>query len=250
MPGSSSTRATLQTASTGPFPPGSATRGGGAAAAFSPADDADLALWLRADLGIADTGGLVDSWTSQAGDAVLTGSGAGRPTLGTSATYGGRAVLTFAGSQFVRDTLYTTISQPYIAIVVGRSTSGATQIVIDDGGTGADSPAIFFATGQWQGRGGTSSLLSGVTSVSAPLAQAVVANGASSAYYAGNDFTTASVSGVSGTVASQSLTVGANNSGTGGLNGEVAEVIITRATAAILATYRDYINTRYGLSLA
>lgn len=221
-----------------------------AAAAWSPSDDAGLAVWLRADLGVSATGSHVDSWTSQAGDAVLTGSGAGRPTLDTSATYGGQAVLSFAGSQFVRDTSFTAIATPYIAIVVGRSTSGTTQIMVDDGGLGADSPAIYYATGQWRAQGGASALLSGVTSLTVPRVHALYADGASSEYYI-DDFTAAKIGGTTGPTNAQSLTVGANQAGAGGLNGEVAEVIITAsAPGGVLSLYRDYINARYGLSIA
>lgn len=217
-----------------------------AAAPWSPLDDAGLALWLRADLG--RTGSPADALVSQAGDAVLTAAGAARPTVSTSAEYGGQTVLLGAGAQYMRDTSYTTIAVPYLCIVVARCTSGTTQILVDDGGAGSDSPAIYYATGQWRAQGGTTALLSGVTSLTAPRVHALIANGASSEYYI-DDFTTPKASGTTGPTDNQSLTIMANQANAGAINGEWAETIITTSTS-LLADYRTYLNARYGLSIA
>lgn len=231
---------------------GRRTTGGGSPSqpTRDPSQDTGLKLRLRADKGITLASTKVSAWASQVGDALLAqATDANRFTLVSSdSNFNGRATLSGAGAAWLRDTSFTAIAQPYMMIVLCRITAGATNVVVDDGG-GNNAPALFYSAGTWKAASG-SNLDSGDTTQTGVRAHLLDADGNSSSYYI-DDFTTPKIGpGVGGGEAINSLTVGANNTGSSGMTGQVAEIIITSTRGQTQRNkYRDYLNAYYARSI-
>lgn len=217
---------------------------------WNPLEDSGIKLWLRADKGITLASTKVSAWVSQAGDASLAqATDATRPTFVSSdSNFNNRATVSFSPTQWLRDTSFTAIAQPYMMIVLCRVTAGVTNVVVDDGGA-TDAPALFYSSGTWKAASGANidSSDATLTGVRAHLLDAV--GDATSAYYISN-FTTPKVTANAGTNAPNSMTIGANNSGAGGITGQIAEIIITSTRGQTQRNkYRDYLNAFYARSI-
>lgn len=209
-------------------------------APWTPSADAGLVRWWRADQGVSLSGSDVTAWADIVSGISLTASGNPQVT----AAIDGQATIAFDGTgDWLRNASIASLAQRYIVYLVGQITgAAATQILCDDGGGNSDAPAIFFASSLWQANSGGSSLTSGSPSKTAAHAHCLDANGASSAYYV-DDLTSAIASGNAGATASNSLTIGANQSGAGPLTGVIAEVIFT--TTPDRSQIGAYLAARY-----
>lgn len=204
----------------------------------------NLALWLRADMGITIGTG-VSAWADQSGNGnnFTQGTGSAQPTLNASdASFGGQASLSFAAanSQTLTATSVT-ISQPDTIYVIGQFTTSSNAELIDGNGTrqalanNSGANFVFYA--------GT--LVTGSAADLNPHAFAAIYNGASSSMYVD----TSSAANASGNA-------GANNWGGlilggtigGFLQGKIAEVVTYSAahTSAQVAQLFKYFAGRYG----
>jgi len=111
---------------------------GTTAAAFSPSDISNLAIWLDADDAstITDTSGSVEQWNDKSGNARhVFDTVAGSPTTGTE-TINGLNVIDFPGgtSNIVLDTASTTtLTQPYTLAAVAQGV--ASDRLVGGGGS-------------------------------------------------------------------------------------------------------------------
>jgi len=105
--------------------------------------EAGAAISLRADRGVATSGGVVDSWTSTAGSVVANGSGTARPAFtASSSSFGGFPALEFDG---VNDALDMTATAG--AVTQNKSNAHGFCVVLDNNPTGGRPahPCFFFS---------------------------------------------------------------------------------------------------------
>ena len=108
--------------------------------------EAGAAISLRADRGVATSGGVVDSWTSSDPTPVVaTSSGSARPTfVASSSSFGGFPALEFDGSD---DLLNMTATAG--AVTQNKSNAHGFAVVLDNNPTGGSAahPLFLFSSG-------------------------------------------------------------------------------------------------------
>jgi len=110
-----------------------------APASFSPADIADLAMWLDASdtATITESGGAISEWADKSGNSndATQGTGANQPTTGGSLN--GLNAITFGTNKYFSYPLGWVISTPYDVFIVEKVGTGtAFNILLDKNGGG------------------------------------------------------------------------------------------------------------------
>lgn len=218
---------------------------GGAPVAWSPLLDAGLQAWYdpsdpayRTLDGsdrfhvLADKGPL--------GREATQNSGGNRPTL---STLGGRDALGLDGARWLRGAWASSLSTPYMSIVVADVTGASGSHVLCANASTNTSGTIFFDSGSWRASSGVT-LDSGDTTRNGLRAHALI-GGASGAYYL-DDFGTAIVSGNAGTTAANGRTIGRNQGTFGTVVGLIGDHIVTTSSdATTRALYAAWLTARY-----
>ena len=94
--------------------------------AFSPTDIADLIVWLKADTGISQSGGVVTSWADQSGQNNDFASSAGaEPTL-ISSEINSLPAVDFAGDKYMTASVNYTFTGQTFLIVFRYSSNAST----------------------------------------------------------------------------------------------------------------------------
>jgi hypothetical protein len=173
---------------------------------WNPSVLAKCMMWLRADLGVSHTGGLVDSWASQVdgGDSnkTVTSSGANRPTQATDAAYNGKHVIktTGANQRLMPAGVWSASSAiPNEFSIVGHCPAGSIQTIVDGYDTGTTRAFIRSAstgTNTWS-CGATANLIGVTVASTSPSIVSGVLNGGTSKLYV-NDHDTTNATGTAG----------------------------------------------------
>jgi len=87
----------------------------------TPADLTDVELWLRADLGVTQSGGQVSTWADQSGNGndFVQATGANKPTTGV--TVAGQTALDFSGSQWLHCTNSFNFRPMWVFVICERT---------------------------------------------------------------------------------------------------------------------------------
>lgn len=214
---------------------------------WSPLDDPGLQAWYDpSDPGYRtlDISNRFESLTDKGPlgrEPVLQNINVNRPTLGT---LGGRDALGLDGARWLRGAWTSSLSAPYLSIVVAEITGPSTTYVLVDNASTNNSGAIFFGTGTWRS---TSSqvLNSGDSTLGGIRAHAAVNGTVGGAYYIDN-FVTPAASGNNGNNAANGRTIGRNFTTGGSVVGTIGDHIITTSTDAVtLSLYADWLTSRY-----
>lgn len=221
--------------------------GGGApasAAPFTPEDVAGLEAWYRGD-DTVDSGGVVATWSDKSGNVrPLTQATAGnRPAPVTRA---GQRALSFT-TDFLQGAFGSLVAQPLTIYAVWETTSLAAIAIMLDGDD-ATNRAFMLTNTTPAVRGGATTQLGINTPATGQIyASALVANGASSAFYGLSNFVTADQSGNAGTAGLDGLTVGSSYTGASPFPGYLWEVLVysTAHDAATRKQIGDYLTARY-----
>jgi hypothetical protein len=216
---------------------------------FSPLTLPGCVLWLRADLGIASSGGLVSSWVDQSGtQPTLTNSGPVSLVL-SSAFNGFPVVETSSGTLAVTG---TTVSQADSMIMVCQGTTQMpTNYGAIFGGTAASEqvvsqrPNVTNIIGINAGSGVPVTLTSPITN--ATILQ-VDWNAGTTAFYQNGSSLAVTSSPGSGTI---QVGVVGNNVGIYPFLGSVAEVMMfsPALTSPLRVLVNRYLGARYGISV-
>lgn len=216
-------------------------------AVFKPTDIAGCVLWVAADsiVGLSN-GDPVSTWADLSGNGYnFTQTGGQRPTYNTG-VLNGKPVLTFVSA----NTQYMTtggvnpvVNQAYTCFVVVKVTGALFQCFLD-GGTNATGIVRIDA-----GNTGYQIYAGNVGAVSATPSNfnylGAIFNGASSNLYVNgtSNPVDAGGSGIAG------VTLGAQGSGAGLLDGQIAEVIYYNSalSGGNITLVNTYLSTKYGL---
>ncbi len=243
---------------------------------------ANLALWLRADLGVTPNGAKVSAWADQSGSGrdVSNGTTATQPELPTTdSAFGGQLSMRFlnnspadpqavGGSEVLTSTApVTALPAPFTAYFVyrGGDPTVAGGLFLFESGTaagndhqnlringGASTWSISYATNLNGAAvaGLPIDAIPNATVASAHLLIAVLSGGSSALYL--DHYSTAAVTGTLPNATMDDLNLGATRLGQSGLNGAIAEVIVYNGVhqAADRQTIAAYVSSRYGLSIA
>jgi len=216
-------------------------------AAWLPTDTANLALWLRADLGVTtDTGG-VDAWVDQSGlsnGAAQTNS-AWRPDFNASdSNLNGQPSLTFGASQAMDLALNETSSDWTFFAVVYVSSASGTRSIMDDGAGALRYRAV---SGNMTSYDGASQVNHGMT---------VGAHAVCVRHGAGVGMVRVGASSTAGTLAAVAITApkfGARHANATADNwlSQIAEHIVFQRALSDdeIQTAMDYLGTRYGVTV-
>lgn len=218
-------------------------------APWSPLDDPSALVDLHARFGVNATS--ATSWTSRVGSVVLTNAGgAARPTQGSSASWGGRTVLTFDGGDILQNTSISAITAPFTVYVAARANAtGATGWFFDLHGKAS----VYQAASTWRSDVASAgvTIIDGADSTT-PTAFCLVhgANTQAIAYYVNNFSSAAATATANATHSATRITVGAFNDTTLKGTGDVAEVIVASGahSAAQRAQYRAYFVSEWGIT--
>lgn len=146
---------------------------------FLPTDVSGCILWVRADLGVTSSGGLVTVWADQSGQGNnLTASGAQRPTV----VAGPPPYLAFTAASQLLDSTFPALPQPYEYFVGFQSTSSAplTQAFLVD--LGASDTGSLFQTNGAATLTTRFAIPAGAFTINADHYAELIENGASSAF--------------------------------------------------------------------
>lgn len=228
----------------------SATHGGG----FSPSSLDNLELWLDAGSGVSDGGAgpiedgdAVESWTGRGPNAGVASQStvAKRPEYKTG-IINGKPVVRFDGvDDLLTHTFGSSLSQANTIFVVGNINGAGPEYFID-GLDGSNRHIIYRSGGNWFIFSGAN--VSGGTSDANKHIFTAVFNGASSSLRVDG----ASVlSGNAGAHSVGGLTIGANNSESILLDGDIAELIVysDSLTTDERDQVEEYLSGKYGISL-
>lgn len=215
---------------------------------FSPTDISGLLVWLKADALSLNDGDAVSSWTDSSGNGTHATQGTAllRPVFKTS-ILNSLPILRFNGSQYLQTGTFSG-GQPATFFAVPKF-SGSPQFAFD--GVGASN-----RNAMWSNSGSRAlyagSILNGSSATANFEVWSAIFNSTSSTLWVNG------TSDATGDIGTQNLTnglvVGAAGDpvGGGGLNGDLAEVIIYNS--ALSSTNRqlveDYLGAKYGITIA
>lgn len=223
-------------------------------AAFSPSDMANVAVWLRADLGITKDGGdAISQWDFENGtfrsvNKVTQASSSNKPThIASDAAYNNQSTVSFGGDDYLDGANFSSaLAQPTTFFIVGDVPTTPQNFIDRAGGAGRYS----------FGRSAADkfSMYQGTSLNSTPSGDANinifegVFNGASSEMFLNG---TSIASGDAGTDSTDSIRIGDNIVLTGGLTGKFAELVIINgeAPAGDRTSFRNYASSRYNITL-
>lgn len=215
----------------------------------------NLALWLRADTGVTSDGAdAVSQWDFKNGtfrgvSNVAQATGVNQPTLvASNASYNNQPTINFDGNDFLDSVAFSSvIAQADTIFIVADADVTASRIYIDTA-TGANQQQIFSRGGgnaDW-GIFAGSVLSTGAIIDSNVHIQEYTVNGVNSEIIIDG---VSEATGAAGAGDLDSLRVGISSTGTFGLLGDIAEIIIYTddVSAGDRTILRDYLNERYGL---
>lgn len=112
------------------------------------------AMWWRADAGVTASSGLISTWADQSGNGRnLTSSGAQRPTLTTSATMNGQAVVRYGGTHYFGSGFSGPPSNNFTLMLAANGTSYQSLFRFQN----TSSPYVVYP---WENGGGRTFILS------------------------------------------------------------------------------------------
>ncbi len=223
----------------------------GAAKAILPTDLANLAVWLRADLGVSTPNSAVSQWDFENGtfrgvSNVAQGTGANQPThVVSDAAYNNQSTISFDGNDYLDGANFSSdIAQPSTYFVVGDYGAGNDTFIDRAGGVNRNVVGLN-STSKYQAFAGTPLLSAGNDDLAPHIIETLFNGAASEILVDGGSV----VSGNAGAAGLSSLRVGDNIVLSGGLTGTIAEIIIYKAnvSAANRTLIRNYLNTRYAI---
>lgn len=226
-------------------------------AGFVPTDIAGLKLWLRADMGVTESGGAVSAWADQSGTGdtnknVVQGTAANKPTYTAShASYGNKPAIVFdLDDQLLSAAWAVALAQPLTLFLAGHTTTRTTNHYMFDNRTDPSQCALYDSTA---GSGVTiyaGAAIAAAVASTDPKITCCVFNGASSTILVNQK--TAQATGNAGANGLTGTSIGNYAAGGSfGNNGPVAEVIVYSGalSASDIDRVMDYLGARYGITI-
>ena len=224
---------------------------------FVPSQIPGCQLWLRADLGVVNSGGVIQ-WNDQSGtrdgNKNATASGTAKPTFNSrNPSYSGMATIDFNGTtNYMQSGIWATaLTQPFTDFIVCNTTVAANLLVLDGIAT---QTSINNNSGLLETYAGSTNLvdLVDVWNSSVGVVCAVF-SGASSAIYFNS--LSAKATGNPGTTARNGTTIGGYSGAPGNTsnswNGSIAEIITYNGILAQseINTIIGYLGRRYNIPI-
>jgi hypothetical protein len=224
---------------------------------FDPLSVADCLLWLRADLGVTESGGAVSAWADQSGAAdanrnALQGTATNQPAfVAADANFGNAPTISFDGNDnYLATGAFTggPYAQPVTMYAAFRHAASGGYVFDDIDGSsrlafvaGTASGGFFFAG---------SAAVSFDTATGTTYVVGLVFDGAGSASYVNNSQTAAVTDDV-GANALKSLQIGSRNNEANFLTGQIAEILAYSGAhdAATRRRVMQYMGARVGVSV-